>query len=264
MNKLFKLRGELTKKTETLIGVIGLMSILLVWYLITSSGMIAKSILPNPIDVLQSFKKLHFDDFLVKNALYSLKLNYLGYIEAVLVAIPLGFIIGLFPFFRALLSKYVDSSRFIPLTAIVGLFIAWFGIYDNMKVQFLAFGIFVYLLPIVVQRINEVEKVYIQAAQTLGGSKWQIIRHVFIPAVLSKLFDDIKVIVAISWTYIIIAEMVNSTGGIGAMIFKSARQSRTEEVFALLGVIILIGIIQDRLFTWVDKLIFPHKHLKKV
>lgn len=57
--------------------------------------------------------------------------------------------------------------------------------------------------------------------------------------------------------------MLNSTGGIGAMIFKSARQSRTEEVFALLIVIVLIGIIQDRLFTWADKLLFPHKHLKK-
>jgi NitT/TauT family transport system permease protein len=263
MKQLFKLRGELSKKTETLIGLSGLIIILLAWYIITSNGMVPKSILPNPIEVLKSFKTLHFDKFLVKNTLYSLRLNYLGYIEAVLIAVPLGFAIGLMPFFRALFSKYVDSVRFVPLTALVGLFIAWFGIYDNMKVQFLTFGIFVYLLPIVVQRINEVDKIYVQAAQTLGGSNWQIIKHIFVPSVLSKLFDDIKVIVAISWTYIIIAEMVNSTGGIGAMIFKSARQSRTEEVFALLIVIILIGIIQDRLFTWADKILFPYKHLKK-
>lgn len=263
MKKYFKLRGELSKKAETLIGFGGLMVILLTWYLITNSGIVSKSILPNPVDVLTSFKTLHFEKFLLKNTLYSLKLNYLGYIQAVLIAVPLGFIIGLFPFFRALLSKYVDSSRFIPLTALTGLFIVWFGIQDNMKIQFLAFGIIVYLLPIVVQRISQVSEVYVQAAQTLGGTRWQIIKHVFLPAVLSKLFDDIKVIVAISWTYIIIAEMVNSTGGIGAMIFKSARQSRTEEVFALLIVIVVIGIIQDKLFTWADKLIFPYKHLTK-
>ena len=263
MKKLFKLRGELPQKLETTIGVGGLVLILSVWYLITSMGWVSKSILPNPIDVVASFKELHFENYLVKNALYSLKLNYLGYLEAVAVAVPLGFLIGLIPFFRALLAKYVDSSRFIPLTAITGLFIAWFGIYDNMKVQFLAFGIFVYLLPIVVQRISEVEKVYVQAATTLGGSKWQIVKHVFIPAVLSKLFDDIRVIVAISWTYIIVAEMVNNTGGVGSMIFVAARQSRPEKVFALLGVIILIGILQDRLFIWTDKQIFKHKHLKK-
>ena len=225
--------------------------------------MVSKSILPNPIDVLKSFKTLHFDKFLVKNALYSLKLNYLGYLEAILIAVPLGFTIGLFPFFRALLSKYVDSSRFIPLTALTGLFIAWFGIYDGMKVHFLAFGIFVYLLPIVVQRINEVDKVYVQAGRTLGANNWQLIKHIFVPAVLSKLFDDIKVIVAISWTYIIIAEMLNATGGLGSMIFKASRQSNIDQVFALLAVIVLIGIIQDRLFTWADKRLFPHKHLKK-
>tara|TARA_R110000851_G_scaffold47990_1_gene116323 strand:+ start:132 stop:926 length:795 start_codon:yes stop_codon:yes gene_type:complete len=263
MNKFFKLRGELNKKTETLISFGGLFIILLSWYLITSTGMVSKSILPNPLDVIKSFKVLHFDKFLLKNTLYSLKLNYLGYLEAVLIAIPLGFIIGLIPLFRALLAKYVDAIRFLPLTALTGLFILWFGISDSMKVQFLAFGIFVYLLPIVVQRVSEVNKIYVQAAQTLGGTKWQIIKHIFVPAVLSKLFDDIRVIVAISWTYIIIAELLNSTGGIGSMIFKAARQSQTDQVFALLGLIVLIGIIQDKLFKWLDKILFPHKHLNK-
>ena len=89
----------------------------------------------------------------------------------------------------------------------------------------------------------------------------KIIKHIFIPSVISKLFDDIRVIVAISWTYIIVAEMVNNTGGIGSMIFKAGRQSRPEQVFALLFVIILIGIIQDKLFTWLDKILFPYKHI---
>lgn len=265
MKKFFKLRGELSDRTTMVIGFAGLAFILLLWQLITAGDnpMVKASILPNPLDVLASFKELHFEDELVRNVLYSIKLNYLGYIEAVAIAIPLGFIIGLFPFFRALLAKYVDSARFIPLTAVTGLFIAWFGIYDGMKVQFLAFGIFVYLLPIVIQRIDEVDKVYVQAAKTLGASKWQIIKNVFMPAVISKLFDDIRVIVAISWTYIIVAEMVNKTGGVGAMIFTAARQSRNEKVFAVLILIVIIGILQDRLFNWSGKKLFPHKYLNR-
>lgn len=263
MKKLFALRGALPKQLESLIGVGGLAVILLVWYLITSSGMVSSSILPNPLNVLKSFYTLHFDKYLVKNLSYSLKLNYLGYFEAVLLSLPIGFIIGLFPFFRGLFSKYVNAIRFLPLTALTGLFISWFGLSDNMKVQFLAFGIFVYLLPVVVQRIKEVEEVYIQAATTLGGSKWKIIKHIFIPAVLSKIFDDIKVMVAISWTYIIIAELLNNTGGIGSMIFVAARQSNIDQVFALLIVIVLVGVLQDKLFTWADRLLFPHKHLNK-
>lgn len=260
---LFKLRGQLDPKANWIIGLSGLVVILIVWHIVSSSEMIPKSLLPGPVDVISSIKSLHFEDFLVRNAAYSLKLNYWGYLEAVLFAVPLGFIIGLFPFFRALLSKYVDAARFIPLTAVVGIFIGWFGIEDDMKVRFLAFGIFVYLLPIVVQRVSEVNKVFEQTARTLGASKWQVIRKVFFPAVISKLSDDIRVIVAISWTYIIIAEMVNKTGGVGAMIFTAARQGRTDKVFALLGVIVVIGILQDVLFKQVDKLIFPHKYINK-
>lgn len=262
-NGWFQLRGNLDKKTSLIISVTGIFVILLAWYVTSANNWVEPSLLPHPGDVLGSFKELHFNDFLVSNAIYSIKLNYWGYFKAILYALPIGFVIGLFPFFRALMSQYVDAARFIPLTAVTGLFIAWFGIEDDMKINFLSFGIFVYLLPIVVQRIDEVHKVYVQTATTLGASKWQVILKVFVPAVISKLSDDIRVIVAISWTYIIVAEMLNKTEGVGAMVFTAARQSRIDKVFALLVVIILIGVLQDLLFKFLDRTIFPHKYVNK-
>jgi ABC-type nitrate/sulfonate/bicarbonate transport system permease component len=223
-------------------------------------GFISKAIIPPPLSVLKSFKELHFKDFVVRETLYSLELNILGYFEAIFISIIIGFTIALIPFFRALLSRWVNAIRFVPLTAVTGLFIAWFGIASNMKVQFLTFGIFVYLLPVVVQRIDEVQKILLQTAFTLGASKWQMIKSVYFPSVSSKIIDDIRVLTAISWTYIIIAEMLNQTGGIGALIHLSGRQSRLDKVFALLIIIILIGIIQDRLFAWADKILFKYKY----
>ena len=152
----------------------------------------------------------------------------------------------------------------MPLTAVTGLFIAWFGIDSEMKIAFLAFGILVYLLPVIVQRIDEVEEVYVQTAYTLGASNWQQIRTVFIPAVLSRVSDDIRVLVAISWTYIIVAELVNAnSGGIGALAFKMARQSRIDKVFAILLIIIAVGFLQDKLFKLLDRLLFAHKYQTK-
>ena len=151
--------------------------------------------------------------------------------------------------------------RFVPLTAMTGLFIAWFGIENNMKVQFLSFGIIVYLLPVVAQRVLEVEEVYVQTIYTLGANSWKTIRHVYIPYVFSKIFDDIRVLVAISWTYIIVAELINKSGGIGALIFTASRQSRIDKVFAILFLIIAIGFIQDKIFAWLDKKLFPFKYV---
>lgn len=207
-------------------------------------------------------KKNLLKDDLLYNALRSIWLNVQGYFWAVFIAIPIGFLIGLLPLFRGLFSKQVDALRYLPLTALTGLFIVWFGIEDQMKIAFLAFGILVYLLPVVVQRIDEVKDVYLKTVFTLGATDWQTIRTVYVPSVLSKLIDDIRVLTAISWTYIIIAELINRQGGIGSMIYIKARQGEIEKVFAILIVIILIGFLQDRIFVYLDKRLFSHKYYK--
>jgi NitT/TauT family transport system permease protein len=262
IKSLFELRGELNKGTKVTIEVIGFLFLIGLWSLITHLKILPSSLLPAPWSVITSFKELHFNDALIENTVYSIQLNFLGYCEAVLICIPLGFLIGLFPLFKGLFQRYIDALRYLPLTAITGLFIAWFGIDTNMKVQFLAFGIIVYLLPVVVQRVHEVEDVYVHTVKTLGATKWQTITSVFRPDVISRLSDDIRVLVAISWTYIIVAELVNKTqGGIGALAYTAARQSRIDKVFAVLLVIILIGFVQDKLFVALDRLFFPHKYV---
>lgn len=259
MHSLFELRASISTKTRTILEVAGLISLIVIWSLISMSGTISSALLPSPKSVLFSLKELHFDDALIINLIFSIKLNIMGYMEALLISIPLGFAIGLFPFFHGISSRYINAIRFLPITALTGLFIAWFGIDTSMKVQFLAFGIIVYLLPVVVQRVVELDSVYQQTAFTLGATKWQMIKTVFIPGVLPKLSDDIRVLTAISWTYIIVAELVNRSGGIGAMIYASARQSRIDKVFALLAIIILVGFVQDKLLAWLDGKLFPFK-----
>ncbi len=259
MESLFALRGTLSQRTQAALSVAGVLFLLGLWFALTAFGLVPPSLLPSPAAVLGTYHALHFEDALVRNLGYSMFLNLAGYTEAVLICVPLGFVIGLLPIFRGMFDRQVNAIRFVPLTAVTGLFIAWFGIEDNMKIQFLSFGIIVYLLPVVVQRVYDVQEVYQQTAFTLGATKWQTVKSVFFPSVFSKLFDDIRVLVAISWTYIIVAEMVNKTGGIGAMIHTAARQSQIDKVFALIFVIIVVGFIQDKIFKVLDKQLFPYK-----
>ncbi len=218
-------------------------------------------ILPSPIKVIKAFPELNKDDDVIGNTFLSIKLNVLGYLLAIIIAIPIGFLLGLVPLFRGLFSKIIDSYRFIPLTAVTGIFIMWLGLGSQMKVSFLAFGIIVYLIPVVVQRIDEVQKVYLNTVFTLGATPWQTIKSVYMPYVFSKLIDDIRVLTAISWTYITIVEMLNKGGGIGELIWTAKRQSRIDKAFAILIIIVIIGVIQDRLFVIIDKLLFPYKHI---
>ncbi len=285
MNKLFELRAKLPPWQSTVLGVLGLLFIIVLWWALAEYFSFTKTIdpdrlelldgeappqseekvypiLPTPMMVVRSFPDLLVKDDLKGNVLHSIWLNIRGYFWAVVISIPLGFLIGLIPLFRGMFSKPVDALRYLPLTALTGLFIIWFGIEDEMKIAFLAFGILVYLLPVVVQRIDEVQDVYLKTVFTLGATSWQTVKSVYLPSVLSKLIDDIRVLTAISWTYIIIAELLNRQGGIGALIYLKARQGQIPKVFALLIVIVLIGFLQDRLFVYLDKRLFPFKYYK--
>lgn len=260
LNEIFSLRAVLPDRMKILCEIVGTGIILAIWLAITELKLISPGILPSPIRILKSFKELHFQDALIRNAAYSLKLNVLGYLEAVAMALPLGFLIGLVSPLRATLARYIASARFLPLTAVIGIFVAWFGIENNMKIQFLSFSIFIYLLPAVIDRVDEVEETYLHTAITLGASYRQIIKSVYVPSVLSRVFDDIKNLAALSWTYIVVAELVNASGGgIGALAYLAGRYSRVDKVFAVLIVIMIIGWLQDKFLTSLEKVIFRYK-----
>lgn len=226
-----------------------------------SNPLVSPAIIPKPIQVLRSFPELFRENNLTKNTFRSIGLNFAGYLEALLIAIPLGFLIGLIPLFRGAFQRQVDAFRYVPLTAVTGLFVLWYGLGTSMQAHFLAFGILIYLLPVVVQRIDEVKEVYLKTVHTLGATDWQIFKTVYFPSVISRLSDDIRVLTAISWTYIIVAESLGSQGGLGSMIWRiGQRLGKVDKTFALLIIIILIGVIQDRLFIHLDKKFFPFKH----
>ncbi len=298
---MFNLRGQLSRTQNIFLGVLGGVLLVAFWWLLAewlavpaldyrapalddpalqglnrdsllradsisfanakTVGKIYK-ILPTPMQVLEAYPKLAEDDHLARHTFHSVWLNFKGYFWAILISVLLGFAIGFIPLFNGLFSRPIDALRYLPISALTGLFMLWFGLGDGMKVAFLAFGILVYMIPVVVQRIREVEDVHIQTAYTLGANNWQSLRTVYFPSVFSKFMEDLRVLTAISWTYIIIAEILNNTGGLGSLLYWLARRDKTDKVFAILLLVIFIGILQDRLFAYLDKRLFPHKYYK--
>ena len=217
---LFKLRGKLTRSQDLLLGLLGFLIFIAIWWLAAESSSIQRPIiegfnnrlpsslnldsegpqinqdslalaiakqdsiafanatefekvypvLPPPPAVLKSYPELFTKDNFPIEALRSIWLNVQGYFWAISISLIFGFIIGLYPLFRGLFSKQTNALRYLPLTALTGVFILWFGIEDEMKIAFLAFGIIVYLLPVVVQRIDEVRDVYLKTVFTLGAT----------------------------------------------------------------------------------------------
>lgn len=252
-------REPLSKNLDIIYQIFGAISIIGLWQIIIQFKLFPTSIIPSPLQILYSLKELHFEDALIINMFYTIKLNILGNLECVLFAIPIGFLIALNKQLRSILNRYITSFRFIPMPILIGVFIVLFGIYDMMKIQFLAVSTFVYLLPSVIERVDELNEVYLQTAYTIGANKVQTIFTIFLPGTLPAIFNDIKNLAALSWTYIVIAEMINaSSGGIGALCFTAARYSRIDKVFAILFIIVLIGWTQDKILSYLGTILFPY------
>ena len=203
---------------------------------------------------------------LIYHAGVSIWRNLQGYFWAVFFSLLIGIPVAVSPLAKALFSRQIDTLRYVPLTALSPIFFLVFTSEQSeaFKISFLAFGILVYLLPVVMQRLWETEDVYLKTAYTLGASDWQLIKSVYIPAVLSKLIDDIRVLTAISWTYIIIAEVYYRTDGLGSYSYILDRQGNIPGVFAVLITIVLIGYLQDQLFSYMNRRLFPHRDVKSV
>jgi NitT/TauT family transport system permease protein len=239
---------------------LGWLIILAVWFIISALELINPYVFPSPIKVYNGFIEMINHDNLVKNIFFSLKINFMGYAESILLALPVGFLLGLSPTVRKVFSQPIDSLRFIPITALGGIFIAISGLGIMTKVHFLAFGIWVYLVPVIVQRIDEISTTQLQMMKTLGATKWQMFKHLQWRSVISRLSDDIRILVGISWTYIIVAELKNVEGGLGSLIFLGERQGAISKVYVSIIIIVIIGMLQDKLFKFLDKQIFKFKH----
>ena len=272
IKSLFQMGEEpqLPKAALTAISLTGLAIILILWYLISKFEVIPTAVLPNPVDVILSYGGLVTNNHLFGNAWFSIKLNLMCYVYALLISIPAGFFISMFPLNNIVIGRYINSVRYLPIPALSGIFIAVFGLTFTMKTSFLTFGLIIYIIPAICAKVNELqnpandeEYVYLQSIKTLGATKWQKFKEVYFPYVVGSVTGDIITLTGISWSYLVIAELLfrdSQISGIGSLISIMSRQSHMAEVYALLFLIVIIGILQDVIFKFIDKKLFPWKY----
>lgn len=275
INEWFKFEGDIDGYNKNILRQSGWFVALMIWWV--GSLAVNSPNLPSPVSVFAAYGELllgaHYTwngfggflsslfdgEHLLAHIGFSVGVNIAGYLEAAIIAIPLGFLIALVPAFRYSLEQPLNAIRYIPMPAIAGIFIVAFGSGIDMKFHFLAMGIMVYLLPIVVQRVLETQETHKQTMRTLNATATQKLRYLYIPSVMMRVSVDIIVLVAISWTYITIIEVINRQGGLGAVASIAAR-NRSDIVYAIIVLIMFLGTFQDALLRKADRKVFPSKY----
>jgi len=246
----------LRASTAFSLGFIAPLVVLAAWCIVSYGHLAPPDFLPSPTEVIRGTIQL-FLQYDLGTAIYvSTRRIALAFALASVLALPLGVLMGTFEPINKLFEPIVAPLRYMPISAFIPLLILWFGIYEKQKIAFLFLGVFVYLLPVVVTAIRAVPEEIVQTALTLGATRLQVIWTVLVPAALPEIFDSFRVMNAIAWTYVILAEAVNPEHGLGYMVELARTHQKASWSFAGLLVIGGIGLFTDFIIRAISGILF--------
>lgn len=258
-----RLRAPISAAERYLAGAIFVVLLAAAWTATTwgtpEARVVSPAVLGSPAEVLTSFKSLWFERALTRNLLQSIWRVLQGFGLSILVGVPVGVLCGTFPRFNAFLAPLSVFGRNVPISALVPITLMWFGIDELQKVMFIFVATVMFVVFDVARSVASVDEKYVQTARTLGASSSQVLLKVLVPLALPEIFGSLRLLFGIAFGYIILAEMVNMTGGLGALILTSQRRGPMEHVYLVLVLITLVAFGIDRTLNAISNWLFPYR-----
>ena len=250
------MRGKLSPRTDALIGFCGIAVLVGVWCFLTYGNYVKPLFLPKPRDIWDGMAAFHERNWLFPAIGRSTWRVVRSLFLVILIGAPIGILMGAFAPIDAFLRKIVNSGKAIPTTGIVGLIVLWFSIEEKAKIVFLFLGAIFYMILLVKNAVAGVSDEYLRVAADIGANRWQTIWRVLLPAALPQIWDAISVCSGIMWTYIVLAEFINSNEeqlGVGFLLQLGSRANDSGKVFGMLIIIALVSSLTDFLLQSVRK-----------
>ncbi len=222
--------------------------------------------LPAPHEVARAFytafktpPRMASEPWLHESLGHSIRTIFWGFVLSSLFGVPLGILCGSYRFFSRLQEPFIEFFRYLPAPAFGALCIAILGIDDAPKIAIIVIGTFFQQVLVIGNTVRKVDPALIEAAQTLGASGWQLVRRVIIPASITDIYTDMRILLGWAWTYLIVAEVVGSMSGITYFINQQARYRNFDNVYAAIMMIGIIGFSCDLFLAWLGTGLFPWK-----
>jgi NitT/TauT family transport system permease protein len=262
--ELLRIRERVPTWMMWVLGVIPILLILGLWALFTSGDtpearLISPTILPSPAEVTRSFPELWFERAVARNLLISFGRVLAGFALAVLVVFPLGLAMGAFTKIKAAFQPLSVFGAYLPIPTLVPLTMSLFGTGEMQKAIFLAIAFGIYLLPLIVAAVDNVDETYLKTAYTLGAGRRQVVEKVLLAISWPEIYHALRLGFGVGWSYILLAEMVDIGKGLGGLIMISQRRGPREHIYLVLVLIVAVAFLTDRLWAAVGRRLFPYR-----
>ena len=226
--------------------------------------------LPAPHEVARAFytafhtpPQRQGDFWLHESLLHSCRVIFWGFFWSALFGLPLGILCGSFAFFSKLFEPFIDFVRYMPAPVFGALAVAIWGLDDAPKVVVIFIGTFFQMVLVVANTTRQLDGALLEAAQTLGCGRRQLVLKVILPGVLPGLYRDMRILLGWAWTYLVVAELIGAKSGISAFLYQAQRYKQFDNVYAAMLVLGFIGLFVDQVLAWLGRRLFPWESGKR-
>jgi NitT/TauT family transport system permease protein len=252
------IRGMLRPRSYFIYAALGVAAPIAIWIALNATGSVPRMFMPGPVEVIARFWNWIVNESVAGDLLISVQRVSLGFLASLALALPLGLLAGTFKPAEALLEPAMDFIRYMPAVAFVPLLLLWCGIGEGSKVAIIFAGTFFQMVLMFADDVRKVPMAQIEAAQTMGATRREIVYKVIFPSAAPALLTTCRITLGWAWTYLVVAEIVASNSGLGYAVLKAQRFLQTDKIFAGLIVIGIIGLLQDQLLRALHHVLFPY------
>ncbi|TPM40938.1 ABC transporter permease [Mesorhizobium sp. B2-3-4] len=228
----------------------------LAWWAATGFGWVKPIFLPSPGSVAAQIGKLVADGTLWLDLKASIYRISIGFLIASVLSIPIGVLIGSFRSWEAAIEPLVDFIRYMPVVAFVPLSILWAGTGDTQKFLIIFIGTFFQQVLMIMDNVKRVPADFIGLGRTLGLPDRKILTRIVVPSALPGIWDTLRISLGWAWTWLVLAELVAATSGLGYRITVSQRYFQTNTIIGYILLLGMLGLITDQVMKALEKVLF--------
>jgi NitT/TauT family transport system permease protein len=248
--------------TRAVLGVSFFLVFFAVWAAVTFGGLVPRTFLADPLTMLQSGWTLLTQHGFIADIGMTVWRVVGGFLIAAAFAVPLGVLMGAYKPIEAFFEPFVSFARYLPASAFIPLLILWAGIGEAQKLAVIFIGSFFQLVLMIAVSVGNTRRDLVEAAYTLGALDRGIVTRVLMPASAPEIAETLRMVLGWAWTYVIVAELIGASSGIGHMITDSQALLATDQIIFGIIVIGLIGLVTDFAFKAANRKLYPWAQLK--
>lgn len=251
------------KYSLRLLSFTAILTVFIGWSIVSYFNLVNPLFVPSPLQLWDAFITILENGYkgnsLLAHILDSLYRLSIALVLALVTAIPLGLLSGYSPWVRAIFEPFIEFYRPLPPLAYYTLLVLWLGIEDSSKIALLYLGAFAPLYIAALSGVQKIPQHRIQAALSLGASKWDVFVHVIFPSSLPEIFTGIRLAIGFTYTTLVAAEMVAATSGLGWMVLDASKFLRSDIVIVGIIIMSVLAMILDIFVRQIERRVLPWK-----